>query len=131
MTILNASAMILYPFVHPGPQLVHQDLFVSIGEVACSLSSLNTSKATGPNNLPNRVLKEFAPELAPIIQDLFNQSLVEGTLRALLKSSIVTPIPKVSPPSLIEKDLRAISFTSTLAKVLEGFTYKRLLSERD
>ena len=119
------------PIVHPGPQPVHEDLFVSTAEVARSLSSLNTSKATGPDNLPNRLLKEFAPELAPVIQDLFNQSLVEGTLPALLKSSIVTPIPKVSPPSLIEKDLRPISLTCTLAKVLEGFTCKRLLSEID
>ena len=93
------------PIVHPGPQPVHEDLFVSIAEVARSLSSLNTSKTTGPDNLPNRLLKEFAPQLAPVIQDLFNQSLVEGTLHVLLKSSIVTPIPKVSPPSLIEKDL--------------------------
>ena len=38
---------------------------------------------------------------------------------------------KVSPPSLIEKDLRPISLTCTLAKVLEGFTCKRLLSEID
>ena len=58
------------PIVCPGPQLVHEDLFVSIAEVACSLSSLNTSKATGPDNLPNRLLKEFAPELGPVIQDL-------------------------------------------------------------
>ena len=85
------------PIVCPGPQLVHEDLFVSIAEVARSLSSLNTSKATAPDNLPNRLLKEFAPELAPVIQYLFNQSLEEGTLPALLKSTIVTPIPKVSP----------------------------------
>ena len=30
------------PIVHPGPQPVHEDLFVSIAEVARSLSSLNT-----------------------------------------------------------------------------------------
>ena len=34
-------------------------------------------------------------------------------------------------PSLIEKDLRPISLTCTLAKVLEGFTCKRLQSEID
>ena len=56
---------------------------------------------------------------------------MEGTLPALLKSSIVTPNPRVSPPSLIEKDLRPISLTCTLAKVLEGFACKRLLSEID
>ena len=48
-------------------------------------------------------------------------------LIALLKSSIVTPIPKVSPPALIEQNLRPISLTCTLAKVMEGFTCSRLL----
>ena len=49
------------PIVHPGPQPVYEDIFVSKAEVARSLSSLNTSKASGPDNLPNRLLKEFAP----------------------------------------------------------------------
>ena len=87
------------PIVYSGPQLAHEDLFVSTAEVA------------RPDNVPNRLLKEFAPELARVIQYLFNPSLVEGTLPALLKSSIVTPMHKVSPPSLIEKDLRPISLT--------------------
>ena len=87
-----------------------------------SLSSLQKSKAVGPDNIPNRILKDFALELAPLVCDIYNQSLREGYIPALLKSSIVTPIPKVSPPALIEQDLRPISLTCTLAKVMEGFT---------
>ena len=71
-------------------------------------------KAVGPDNIPNRLLKEFALELAP-------QSLREGYIPALLKSSIVTPIPKVSPPGFIEQDLRPISLTCTMAKIMEAF----------
>ena len=51
----------------------------------------------------------------------------EGNIQTLLKSSIVTPIPKVTPPKSIETDLRPISLTCTLAKILEGFTCSRLL----
>jgi len=47
------------------------------------------------------------------------------------KSSIVTPVPKANPPSNIESDLRPILLTCTLAKVIEGFTCKRLLSQLD
>ena len=42
-----------------------------------------------------RLLEDFAVELSPIIQDLYNQSLKEGSIPSLFKSSIVTPIPKV------------------------------------
>ena len=35
----------------------------------------------------------------------------------------------LSPPALIEQDLRPISLTCTLAKVMEGFTCSRLLPQ--
>ena len=47
----------------------------------------------------------------------------------LLKSSIISPIPKVIPPQSIESDLRPISLTCNLAKIMEGFFCKRLLSQ--
>ena len=80
------------------PSFVPQELFVSRSEVYHSLSTLNTAKAVGPDNIPNKLLKDFALELAPVIQDIYNQAMEEGHTPALLKSSIVTPIPKVTPP---------------------------------
>ena len=53
----------------------------------------------------------------------------EGYIPELLKSSIVSSIPKVTPPQSIESDLRPISLTCTLAKIMEGFFCKRLLSQ--
>ena len=46
-----------------------------------------------------------------------------------LKSSIVTPVPKVSPPKVIKEDLRPITLTSPLSKTLEGFTLELLLTQ--
>ena len=46
-----------------------------------------------------------------------------------LKRALVVPIPKVSPPKSIEEDLRPISLTSQIGKVMEGFTLDSLLSE--
>jgi len=61
------------------------DLLVSVREVHDSLSSLNVGKAIGPDMIPNRVLKDFAPELAPLIMDIYNCSLREGYVPDLLK----------------------------------------------
>ena len=85
----------------------------------------------GPDNIPNKLLEDFALELAPVIQDIYNQTLEEGHIPALLKSSIVTPIPKVTPPREIESDLRPISLTCTLAEVMEGFAWNGLLPKVD
>ena len=58
------------------PSLVPQELFVSNEEVFRSLSSLNVAKAEGPDNIPNKLLKDFAHELVPIIRNVYNQSLI-------------------------------------------------------
>ena len=120
------------PLCQEAPPLsVPDEFLISEHEAYRSLSSLLVSKAAGPDNIPNRILKEFAVELAPIIKDIHNQSLREGYIPSLLKSSFVSPIPKVTPPETIEKDLRPISLTSTVAKVMEGFTCSRLIPMLD
>ena len=80
--------------------------------------------------IPNRVLKEFAPELAPVIMDIYNRSLVEGYVLDLLKSSIVNPLPK-SPllKKLCKSNLRSITVTCTIAKVMEGLVRSRLITQ--
>lgn len=114
----------------PSPnQHVPHEFLVSEAEVCRSLSSIQVAKSVGPDELPNRPLKEFAPEISLVIQDIYNQSMREGYIPELLKSSIVSPIPKVTPPQSIESDLRPISLTCTLAKIIEGFFCKRLLSQ--
>jgi hypothetical protein len=45
------------------------------------------------------------------------------------EKSLVHPIPKAYPPKTIEEDIRPISLTCQIAKVLEGLTCKRLLSQ--
>ena len=79
--------------------------------------------------IPNRVLKEFAPELAQLIMDIYNCSLRGGYVPDLLKRSIINHLPKVSPPQENQTDLRPISLTCTLAKVMEGFARNRLVAQ--
>lgn len=105
----------------PTIQTVPPDLLVTMREAQASRPSLQTGKAIGPDKIPNRVLKEFAPELAPVITDIYNRSPVEGYVPSLLESAIVNPLPKVSPPQEIKSDVRPIALTCTIAKVMEGF----------
>ena len=62
----------------------------------------------------------------PVLADLYYSTLREGFIPPLLKSAIVHPLTKVTPPKCIEDDVRPISLTCQLAKVLEGFILARV-----
>ena len=70
------------PPLHQGmPPLSVPYKFLTVfdNETDRSLSSLQVSKAVGPaGNIPKRLFKNFEPELALIIRDIYKQSLREG-----------------------------------------------------
>ena len=61
-----------------------------------------------------------------VVADLYDSTLCEGFIPPLLKSAIVPSLPKLTPPKCIEDDVRPISLTCQLAKVLERFTLARV-----
>ena len=108
---------------------VPPEFLVSQGKAFKALRLIKANKSAGPDKIPSWVWKEFAHELAPVVCDLYNCSLREGCVLDVLKTSIVTRAPEVSPPMRLEEDLRPITLTSPLAKVLEGFTLEHLLNQ--
>ena len=110
-------------FLPPGADTTVPDAYlINVDEVAISLSRIKTHKATGPDEIPNWILHDYAAILAPPVCAIFNNSsLREGTVPALWKCADVRPVPKIRPPALIEKDLRPISLTPVLSKCLEKF----------
>ena len=94
-----------------------------------ALLTIKLNKSSGPDLVSSRIWKEFALELAPVVSHLYNCSMEEGCVPIILKESIVTPTPTVIPPKVMEEDLRPITLTSPLAKVMEGFTLDLLISQ--
>ncbi|KAI0218023.1 hypothetical protein LSAT2_030238 [Lamellibrachia satsuma] len=107
-------------FLPPGADTTVPDAYIiNVDEVAISLSRIKMHKATGPDEIPNWILHDYAAILAPPVCTIFNSSLREGTAPALWKCADVRPVPKIRPPALIEKDLCPISLTPVLSKCLE------------
>ncbi len=88
-------------------------------EVFAELRKLKSAKAAGPDQIPPRLVKEFAYELSVPLTNILNSSYLEGKVPSQWKQAIVVPIPKQHPPS-IDK-LRPVSLTSIFAKIAEGF----------
>ena len=96
-------------------------LIISLKDVELKLMSTNIKKATGPDDLPDWILRDLSCTIALPICAIFNQSLRDCKLPTEWKQANVTPIPKVHPPRSIQSDVRPISLTPTIRKYLENF----------
>ena len=81
------------------------------------LTQLKTNKASGPDGLPNRVLRELADQLAPVLTAIF-KSLVTHSLPEDRRSANVTPIYKKGD-SHKAVNYWPVSLTCVCCKLLE------------
>ena len=105
------------------PDFTLNSISITANEVESVLKALQTGKASGPDAINNRILKELAKPLSFPLSDLFNASLIKGKVPALWKQANVTPIHKKNDPSEIT-NYRPISLLSTVGKVLEKIVHK-------
>ena len=67
---------------------------ISVSTVLSHLSTLDVSKYTGPNGLSAAFLREVANEIAVLLTNLYNQSLLDGFIPVGWKQSHITPVYK-------------------------------------
>ena len=103
------------------PTIVPSQYIIDMDQVERQLSKIKVCKAAGPDLVPNWLLRDMSTHLAPVICSIWNASFREAHVPDVWKRADIAPIPKVSPPSNIEKDLRPISLTPTLSKGLEAY----------
>ena len=106
---------------------VPDEYIISTQQVEIELEKIRLQKAIGPDDIPNWVLKSAAPLLAGPICSVFNASIAQGCIPTLWKSADVIPAPKISNPKSVDSDLRPISLTPVLSKLLESFVFRLYL----
>ncbi|KAF7711486.1 hypothetical protein C0J45_0469 [Silurus meridionalis] len=83
-------------------------LCLSTAEVRKTLCRVNPRKSAGPDNIPGRVLREYAEQLADVFTDIFNISLSSNVVPTCPKTMIIAPVLKKSTVSCLN-DYRPIS----------------------
>ena len=73
----------------PAPQPIP---VITPDEVCTKLLKIKSFKSNGPDNIPNRIIKEFAYELADPVCSIFNTSLTTGEFPDIWKDALITPI---------------------------------------
>ena len=121
-TVLDDSGATL-PNVAIGDNFPLDSISLTSFEVESILKSLKTGKASGPDQISNRILKELAHSLSFPLCDLFNYSLSSGKVPKLWKQANVTPIYKKGDQSEVS-NYRPISLLSTIGKVMEKLVHK-------
>ena len=106
------------PGMNDSPFASAPDIHFSAHGIKKQLESIQPDKASGPDMIPARVLKEIASELAPVLASIFQQSYDTGTLPQTWKDATITPIYK-SGPRTDPKNYRPVSLTSLCLKVME------------
>ncbi|KAK3530964.1 hypothetical protein QTP70_007265 [Hemibagrus guttatus] len=73
-----------------------QVLCLSMADVKRTLCRVNPRKSAGPDNIPGRVLRECAEQLADVFNDIFNISLSSAIVPTCLKTTTIVPVLKKS-----------------------------------
>ena len=102
----------------PDSGLFLADVILSVSEVELTLLNLDASKASGPDELPAKILKETAEVIAPSLTQLFNKSLRLGCLPEDWKLANIVPVFKKDNKEQAE-NYRPISLLSIVSKVIE------------
>ena len=94
------------------------DLSFTTQDVIDVIKGLDVNKATGPDNISIRLLKETVNEIAPYLCTLFNKSIKNGKFPSEWKQANVVPVHKKDSLHHVE-NYRPISLLSVVSKIME------------
>ena len=118
------------PHKGPSPYSAMQNITITENGVYKLLRNIKPHKATGPDNIQARYLKELALELTPAITFLFQTSLEQGKLHNDWLQAHIVPVFKKGDKNTAS-NYRPVSLTSILCKTLEHIVNSSIMKHLD
>ena len=100
---------------------------ITTGGVLQLLQELDPHKASGPDGIPSKFLKETSVSIAPSLTLIYQASLHQGELPSDWKMAYVTPVYKKGSRTN-PSNYRPISLTCICCKLLEHIIYSAISS---
>ena len=98
----------------------------SIGELSSALMLMQSGKICGPDGLPAEFHKTFSDQLAPILLNMFNESMQNGNLPPTLRQATISLLLKKDKDPLFCGNYRPISLLCADVKLLAKMLARRL-----
>ncbi|KAK3575061.1 hypothetical protein QTP86_019760 [Hemibagrus guttatus] len=105
-----------------------QVLYLSTADVKRILCRVNPRKSAGPDNIPSRVLRECAEQIADVFTDIFNISLSSAVVPICFKTMTIVPVLKKSTVSCIN-DYRPVAPTPIVMKCYERVIMRHIKTQ--
>ena len=119
------------------PSLTEEPRLPSIGQLLIStngvkklLSNIDPKKACGPDEIPCRIMKERAEEIAPYLKDIYQQSIDNNVVPEDWRSANITCLFKKGDRS-VPANYRPVSLTSVPCKILEHIIFRHINTHLD
>ena len=123
-SVFTTERINVIPFT-PSKYPAMTDIKIRSKGVLKLLKNLDTSKASGPDEITARMLKETAEEIAPVLASLFQQSLDTGNLPDdWLLANVTALFKKGSRES--PENYRPVSLTAIMCKLLEHILHSQI-----
>ena len=103
------------------------DIMINQNGVLKLLDNINPHKATGPDQIPGKLLKLLATEIAPILTTIFTASLSQGCTPNQWKEALVTPLFKKGDRSKAS-NYRPVSLTCICCKIMEHIIHSNTIT---
>ncbi|KAI5629143.1 gastrula zinc finger protein XlCGF28.1-like [Silurus asotus] len=105
-----------------------QVLCLNTAEVRKTLCRINPRKSAGPYNIPGKVHRECAEQLADVFTDIFNISLSSATVPMCLKTTTIIPVLKKSSVSCLN-DYYPVALTPIMMKCFERLVMRHIKTQ--
>ena len=106
------------------------DLDITENGVLKLLKGQNPSKAPGPDNITQRILKELADDIAPILTEIFDHSYQTGEIPSIWRTANICPIFKKGE-KFEAVNYRPVSLTCISCKIMEHIITSHIMNHAD
>ena len=109
---------------NPAPDISHLD--ISEEGVKKLLSNVNPKKANVPDNIPNRILKDCATNIAPYVTTIYQKPYELGSVPDDWIMAVITALFKKGDTNL-PVNYRPVSLTLVTCKLMEHIIFKHIM----
>ena len=102
--------------------------WIAAGKINNKIKKMKTKTSTVIGDIPWKVIRQYSYYLSVPLENIYNRSVKYGEYPSIWKVEIVTPVPKVHPPTS-EGDLRKIACTLNFSKIFENILSEYLISD--